>query len=493
VSIDVTAVADTPQLVAPAAYTAWVAGTSSASTTSATSQANLEAAIGLASGTLDGFNPSPNAGAGTSDPGNVNVNDGGVTSYHFSLAGGMTVAFAWSFTNAENITSEINSGYNDMVIVTVTAPDGTRTSQLITASEMLGASVNGSGTYTFTAPTAGEYDISWMVVNGGDATKDSSVAINDIEFRNGATVYGTPVDLPLLVNLADSDGSESLSVTISGLPSGAAFSAGTDLGSGTWSFTKAELSGLMLLPADDYTGTMNLTVTATSTEASNGSVASTSTAMAVTVSATTATWIGAQGNDAQTAGGSSTHMEGLAGNDNLTGGNGNDMIFGGAGNDTLAGGNGNDYLDGAAGTDSLSGGAGTDVLVGGKGNDALTGGSGSDVFRWRLGDQGTTASPAADTIGDFDNGASGDRLDLRDLLVGDNSGNLSNFLHFTTSGGNTVVSISTSGGFSSGFSSGAVDQTITLTGVNLVGSFTSDQQIIQDLLQRGKLLTDPGG
>ena len=83
-------------------------------------------------------------------------------------------------------------------------------------------------------------------------------------------------------------------------------------------------------------------------------------------------------------------------------------------------------------------------------------------------------------------------LDLRDLLVGESNGNLSDYLHFTTAGGNTTISISTTGAFSSGFSSGAVDQTITLTGVNLVGSFSSDQQIIQDLLQRGKLLTDPG-
>ncbi|MCG3188443.1 MAG: hypothetical protein LKCHEGNO_00433 [Burkholderiaceae bacterium] len=492
VAINVTAVADTPQLIAPALYTAWVAGTSSANTTSGISQANLESSIGLTAGTLDGFNPAPNPGAGTNDPGNVNANDGGVTNYHYSLASGMTVAFAWSFNNGENLLSEINQGYNDMVIVTITAPDGSKTSQLITASEMLGPNVDDSGTYTFTAPTAGEYDISWMVVNGNDNQKDSSVAITDIEFRDGSVVYGAPVDLPMLANLADNDGSEALTVTISGLASGAAFSAGTDLGGGTWSFTKAELSGLLLLPADGYAGTMNLTITATSTESSNGDTASTSTTMAVTVNETTATWIGTQANNSQTAGSAGTHMEGLAGNDNLTGGGGNDMIFGGVGNDTLAGGNGNDYLHGGAGTDTLNGGSGNDLLIGGQGNDTLTGGAGSDVFRWHLGDQGTPGSPAADTVTDFNNAAGGDMLDLRDLLAGESSGNLSDYLHFTTSGGNTTISISTSGAFSSGFSAGATDQTITLTGVNLVGAFSTDQQIIQDLLQRGKLLTDPG-
>jgi Ca2+-binding RTX toxin-like protein len=486
-------VADTPQLIGPSAYTAWVTGTSSASTTSGVTQANLETAVGLTSGTLDGFNPAPNAGAGTNDPGTVDAFDGGVTNYHYSMASGMTVAFGWSFSNGENLVSEINQGYNDQIIITVTAPDGTKTSQLISASEMLGAGVNGAGTYTFTAAAAGEYDFSWMVLNGLDGNKDSSVAITDVEFRNGATVYGTPVDLPMLVNLADTDGSESLAVTIAGLPAGAAFSTGTDLGGGTWSFTKAQLSGLTLLPADDYTGTMNLTITATATEGSNGSTSSSSQTMAVTVTETTATLIGAQGNDTLTGTGANDHIQGLAGNDTLNGGAGNDMIFGGAGNDTIDGGNGSDYLHGGAGTDVITGGSGDDMLIGGKGNDTLTGGTGSDVFRWQLGDQGTTASPAADTVADFDNSATGDKLDLRDLLVGENSGNLSNYLHITTSGGNTVISISTTGAFSSGFSSGAVDQTITLNGVNLVGSFTTDQQIIQDLLQRGKLLTDPGG
>ena len=88
---------------------------------------------------------------------------------------------------------------------------------------MLGASVNGAGTYTFTAATAGEYDFSWIVVNGLDGNKDSSVAITDVSSSAMAPrVYGTPVDLPMLVNLTDSDGSEALAVTISGLAAGAA-------------------------------------------------------------------------------------------------------------------------------------------------------------------------------------------------------------------------------------------------------------------------------
>jgi Ca2+-binding RTX toxin-like protein len=132
------------------------------------------------------------------------------------------------------------------------------------------------------------------------------------------------------------------------------------------------------------------------------------------------------------------------------------------------------------------------VLYGGAGNDTLTGGNGADVFAWTLTDRGASGSPATDVVTDFNNAAGGDVLDLRDLLVGESASNLANYLHFSTSGSNTTISISSAGGFSSGFSNGAVDQVITLQNVNLVGSLGTDQAVIADLLNRGKLLTDQG-
>ncbi len=136
------------------------------------------------------------------------------------------------------------------------------------------------------------------------------------------------------------------------------------------------------------------------------------------------------------------------------------------------------------------------VLVGGAGNDLLIGGLGSDVFRWELADRGVAGTPAADTVQDFDNSVGGDQLDLRDLLQGesDDALNLTNFLHFTQSGSDAVIQVSSSGGFAGGFNAGAVDQTITLQGqwanITSSGAFGSDQQIIQDLLTKGKLITD---
>jgi Ca2+-binding RTX toxin-like protein len=191
------------------------------------------------------------------------------------------------------------------------------------------------------------------------------------------------------------------------------------------------------------------------------------------------------------------------------------LLDGGVGNDTITGSAGRDKLIGGADADVINGGAGGDILIGGTGNDTLAGGAGADVFRWELADRGNAGSPARDVVSDFNSASyAGDVLDLRDLLVGETHaantvalpgsigtnnaltisadvGNLASYLHFSQSGGTTLVEISSTGAFGSGgYAAGKVDQTITLSGVNLVGAFTTDTQILDDLLRRGKLVTD---
>ncbi|MDA8255323.1 MAG: type I secretion C-terminal target domain-containing protein [Betaproteobacteria bacterium] len=103
-----------------------------------------------------------------------------------------------------------------------------------------------------------------------------------------------------------------------------------------------------------------------------------------------------------------------------------------------------------------------------------------------------------DTIADFDialPASGGDILDLRDLLVGESHsgsspGTLDDYLHFEISGTDTIVHISTSGGFSGGFNAALDDQLITLSGVDLVTGFANDNAIITDLLSKSKLITD---
>jgi large repetitive protein len=185
---------------------------------------------------------------------------------------------------------------------------------------------------------------------------------------------------------------------------------------------------------------------------------------------------------------------GGATNDILRGNGGNDVLQGNAGTDNLSGGIGADRLEGGAGDDTLDGGTGNDIIVGGANNDLLTGGSGSDSFVWKLSDKGTVGAPAQDTITDFSTAVGVDRLDLRDLLVAEVSSgpgaNLENYLHFVQVGADTVIHISNTGAYSTGFNAANDVQTITLTGYN-VTSFAGDQAaIIADLITKQKLITD---
>ena len=172
---------------------------------------------------------------------------------------------------------------------------------------------------------------------------------------------------------------------------------------------------------------------------------------------------------------------------------------------TIVGTSGTDALGGGAAADTLTGGAGNDILMGGAGNDTLTGGTGADTFAWKLADRGSSGAPALDAITDFDVApvaAGGDTLDLRDLLVGashvgTNPGNLDHYLDFDTStAGTTVIRISSTGGFTNGnYAAASEDERITLQGVDLrsafgLGAGASDNQIIQELLTRSKLVTD---
>ncbi|MBL0662152.1 Ig-like domain-containing protein [Aeromonas caviae] len=150
-----------------------------------------------------------------------------------------------------------------------------------------------------------------------------------------------------------------------------------------------------------------------------------------------------------------------------------------------------DWLFGSSGNDRLLGSMGDDVLRGGQGNDILTGGAGSDLFVWGSGDEGTTASPAIDTITDF-RPQEGDRIDLADLLKGvtDSSvdGLLGHLQASVTSTGNGLSDVSLS---VSPAGDGNVTQQITLKDVDLSGwnlSGSSSHDILQSMLDQHSLI-----
>jgi hypothetical protein len=138
------------------------------------------------------------------------------------------------------------------------------------------ANANGSATITLELQDTGG------TANGGvdtSAAQTFTITVTAVADTPTLTVSdasgdeGSSIPLAISAALTDTDGSESLSITISGVPPGATLSAGTDIGSGTFTLTPAELSDLTITVLDD--AIFNLTVTATSTEASNSNTAST--------------------------------------------------------------------------------------------------------------------------------------------------------------------------------------------------------------------------
>ena len=74
------------------------------------------------------------------------------------------------------------------------------------------------------------------------------------------------IALTITSSLLDTDGSETLSIEITGVPAGATLSAGTDNGGGSWTLTPAELAGLTITPPAHSDSEFQLNVTATATE-----------------------------------------------------------------------------------------------------------------------------------------------------------------------------------------------------------------------------------
>ena len=106
-------------------------------------------------------------------------------------------------------------------------------------------------------------------------TVDAVADAPDLSVTDATGGEDTPIALDIDAGLRDADGSEALEIRISGVPDGAALSAGTRNADGTWSLTKADLAGLTLTPAGDDHSNFTLTITTSSTEASSGDSATT--------------------------------------------------------------------------------------------------------------------------------------------------------------------------------------------------------------------------
>ncbi|MFC5351077.1 tandem-95 repeat protein [Azospirillum lipoferum] len=148
---------------------------------------------------------------------------------------------------------------------------------------------NYSGTVTLTVEAAsqdGTAAPAW-------STKTVSVTYTAVADAPNVTVHDatgaedTAIALNLSASLVDTDGSETMAVILSGLPAGAVLNHGSNNGDGSWTLKPSELTGLTVTPPRNYSGGMDLTLTATSLESSNKDTASTTATVHVDVTAVT--------------------------------------------------------------------------------------------------------------------------------------------------------------------------------------------------------------
>ncbi|WP_042697298.1 Ig-like domain-containing protein, partial [Azospirillum sp. B506] len=130
---------------------------------------------------------------------------------------------------------------------------------------------NYSGTVTLTVEAAsqdGTAAPAW-------STRSVSVTYTAVADAPNVTAHDatgaedTPIALTLSASLVDTDGSETMAVILSGLPAGAVLNHGSNNGDGSWTLKPSELTGLTVTPPRNYSGGMDLTLTATSLESSN--------------------------------------------------------------------------------------------------------------------------------------------------------------------------------------------------------------------------------
>lgn len=157
--------------------------------------------------------------------------------------------------------------------------------------------------------------------------------------------------------------------------------------------------------------------------------------------------------------------------------------------ETLNGTEVSETINGLAGDDTIVAGAGDDTLVGGLGSDTLEGGAGADTYAWSLVDIADDAVATDTLIADFD-----DRIDLRDLLVGEElvaeataAEALDAYMNFSVDAeGDTIIEISSTGDVDN-----TVDQIIEIAGYDATaGGTLSDVEILNNLMTGGNLITD---
>ena len=175
----------------------------------------------------------------------------------------------------------------------------------------------------------GSFIVTWTDNSGAGGDEDDGIRAQI--FSVGKAAVNAAVKLNLASNVTDTDGSETLAVSVSSIPVGATLTDGTHSFTSSAGNTSVDISGwsfgnLTVTPPQGFSGDLSLTVNATATD--HATLTTGAATDSKTVSQMLHFIIGQQQQSLV-----SSHT---------TGGTGNDVLFGGSGNDVLTGGGGND-------------------------------------------------------------------------------------------------------------------------------------------------------
>jgi Ca2+-binding RTX toxin-like protein len=150
---------------------------------------------------------------------------------------------------------------------------------------------------------------------------------------------------------------------------------------------------------------------------------------------------------------------------------------------------------------TFTGNSGDDIITGGSGSDILTGNGGNDLFVWTSSDDldvdGTPADGVAlDVVTDFRDDGLGDldALDLSDLLIGEESGDITDYIEVQVDGDDIVLSVTTDPSNNPDVTQTIVleDTTTTQLGINTFDLGTAQGQVdaLNTLIANGSIQVD---
>jgi len=190
-----------------------------------------------------------------------------------------------SFTAVVGTTEVDIAGWNQAAL-TITPPADSDADFQLTVTAVATEAMNGD-----TETAVGTIAVAVNAVADAPALDLDGAAAGDQLAGGAAGIEDTAIALDLAAALTDTDGSETLSVAISGIPAGAELSDGVNsfvgaAGSGDVDVTGWNWLALTITPPPNNADPFQLTVTATATEAENSSTASTVGTIDVAVSGT---------------------------------------------------------------------------------------------------------------------------------------------------------------------------------------------------------------